>query len=241
VGELFLQPAVGAEGIEVARGSTVYAQDTAAEHLYYIHRGQIRLYQIAPDGEERLVDILGPGQWFGCAALSERAVYLTQAVVAADAQLSRVSAKTLLESAASNPAAATQLVRHLANAVQAAHEEAARLQFEDCNARLLNAMLRFSTSAAATQQGDSVVLHMTHEQLAQAVGAARETVSLALTELRHRNLVRTGRNRLIFNRDALQQFAQNNGGAAAGSSAGVAQPAMTQVNGDQQPPQQQVA
>ena len=234
VGELFANPAVAAEGIEVARGATVYAQGTGAEHLYYIHRGQIRLYQIAPDGEERLVEILGPGQWFGCAALSESPVYLTQAVVAADAQISRVSARALLEHAVTNPAAATQLIKHLANAVQAARQEAARLQFEDCNSRLVNAMLRFSDSAAATQQGENTILHMTHEQLAQAVGAARETVSLALTEMRHRNLVRTGRNRLIFNRDALQQFAQS--GTQQAAAAAAAQAAVAQ-----QPAQQQVA
>jgi CRP-like cAMP-binding protein len=70
-------------------------------------------------------------------------------------------------------------------------------------------MLRFSDSAAATTDGENTVLHLTHEQLAQAVGAARETISLALTEMRHKNLVRTGRNRLIFNRDALRAFATN--------------------------------
>jgi CRP-like cAMP-binding protein len=37
-----------------------------------------------------------------------------------------------------------------------------------------------------------VILWMTHEQLAQAVGAARETVSLALTQLRQANVLRTG-------------------------------------------------
>ena len=100
-----------------------------------------------------------------------------------------------------------QLIQQLAEHVQNAREDAARLQFEDCNARLIQAMLRFSQSAAATMQGNEVVLHLTHAQLAQAVGAARETVSLALTEMRLRNVVRTGRNRLIFNRDALRHFA----------------------------------
>lgn len=204
VGELFAQSGVGAEGIEVVRGSTIYAQGAGAEHIYYIHHGQVRLYQIAPDGEERLVEILGAGQWFGCGSLSEKAVYMTQAVAASDAQLSRAHAAALLTHAVANPAAATQLIRHLANQVQSARQEAARLQFEDCHSRLVNAMLRFSDSAAATQQGDEVVLHMTHEQLAQAVGAARETVSLALTELRRQNVVRTGRNRLMFNRAALR-------------------------------------
>jgi CRP-like cAMP-binding protein len=207
LGELFSHPAIGAEGIEVARGELVFEQGANAEHLFCIHRGQVRLYQVGPNGDERLVEILGAGQWFGCSALSERSVYTTRAVAATAGQLSKVSAAKLLEHVAAHPAAATQLIRQLAENVQNAREEAARLQFDDCNQRLIQAMLRFSDSAAATAQGPDVVLHLTHAQLAQAVGAARETVSLALTEMRLRNVVRTGRNRLIFNRDALRQFA----------------------------------
>jgi CRP/FNR family transcriptional regulator len=207
--DLFASSQVGAEGIELARGATIYAQGDAAEHLYFIHHGQVRLYQIGADGAERLVEILGPGEWFGCAALSERTTYVTQATAATQAQLSKVSASRLMEFVAHNPAAVVQMVQQLANVVQAAREEAAKLVFQDCNSRLVDAMIRFSHSAAATQQGDNTVLHLTHEQLAQAVGAARETISLALTEMRHKNLVRTGRNRLIFNREALRSFATN--------------------------------
>ena len=63
----------------------------------------------------------------------------------------------------------------------------------------MKTLLRFSRSAAATQNGEDIILRMTHEQLAQAIGAARETVSLTLTELRQANLLHTGRNRLAFN------------------------------------------
>jgi CRP-like cAMP-binding protein len=207
--ELFSHPAVGAEGVEVARGELVFEQGAAAEHVYMIHRGQVRLYQVGPNGEERLVEILGAGQWCGCAALTDRATYTTRAVAATPGQISKVAASKLLQHIATHPAAATQLIKQLAENVQNAREEAARLQFDDCNQRLIQAMLRFSNSAAATAQGNDIVLHLTHAQLAQAVGAARETVSLALTEMRVRNVVRTGRNRLIFNRDALKQFAAN--------------------------------
>ncbi|HYO08969.1 MAG TPA: Crp/Fnr family transcriptional regulator [Tepidisphaeraceae bacterium] len=212
--DLFSSPEVGAEGIEVSRGAVVYDQGTSAEHLYFIHHGQVRLFQVGPDGEERLVEILGPGQWFGCAALSDRGQHSSQAIAATQAQLSKVGATQLLSFVTQQPHAAAQLITQLAGAVQNARDEAARLVFQDCNQRLVSAMIRFSDSAAATQQGDNTVLHLTHEQLAQAVGAARETISLALTEMRHRNLVRTGRNRLIFNRDALKQFASPGNGSA---------------------------
>ena len=209
MGEVFAHPAVGAEGIEVARGATVYTQGSQAEHVYYIHRGQVRLYQVGPDGEEaRLVEILGPGQWFGCASFCADGAYVAQAVAATEATLSKVLATRFLEHVTTNPEAAQQLIRSLATTLRSARNESARLVFQDCNQRLLDAMLRFSESAAATSEGENTVLHLTHEQLAQAVGAARETISLALTEMRHKNLVRTGRNRLIFNREALRAFAE---------------------------------
>jgi CRP/FNR family transcriptional regulator len=208
MGEVFAHPAVGAEGIEVARGATIYTQGSTAEHVYYIHRGQVRLYQVAPDGQEaRLVEILGPRAvvWL-CLALGQR--HVRGAVSRGDrSDASKVAAVRFLEHVSTNPEAAQQLIRNLASTVHSARNEAARLVFQDCNARLLDAMLRFSDSAAATTDGENTVLHLTHEQLAQAVGAARETISLALTEMRHKNLVRTGRNRLIFNREALRSFA----------------------------------
>jgi len=203
--ELLGNTGVGAQGIEVSRGTVVYAQESTAEHVYLIHHGQIRLYQVGPDGQERLVEILGPGQWFGTAALANQP-NASQAVAATQAQLSKISTTKLMEAVAAAPTASAELIRDLAALLLSARQEAARLVFQDCNQRLIAAMIRFSESAAATQQGDNVVLHLTHEQLAQAVGAARETISLALTEMRHRNVVRTGRNRLIFNRDALRQL-----------------------------------
>jgi len=204
---LFALPEVQAEGIEVSRGTVLFEQGQAAEHVYCIHRGQVRLFQSGPDGEERLVEILGPNQWFGCGALSDNTTHVTRAVAASNGQISKVSASKLLEMVARNPEAASQLIRTLARNVQNAREEAGRLQFKDCNSRLIDAMVRFSYSAAATVHGSDVVLHLTHAQLAQAVGAARETISLALTDMRQRNLVQTGRNRLLFNRDALLSYA----------------------------------
>ena len=85
----------------------------------------------------------------------------------------------------------------------------------DASGRLVKTLVRFSRSAAATPHDDGVVLHITHEQLAQAVGVARETVSLALTEMRLKNLVRTGRNQLTFNPEAIEQFVNRNGTTTA--------------------------
>lgn len=207
----FADPAVGGRQVDLASGATVFEQGADAAHLYFIQRGQVRLYQQGPDGASRLLEILGAGQWFGCAALSETRQYHAKAVVVGRTVLTETPITTVFDVVTRSPQAALQLIKQLATNVQAAREDAARLVFDDCNERLVKTLVRFSRTAAATPHDDGVVLHITHEQLAQAVGVARETVSLALTEMRLKHLVRTGRNQLTFNPAALTQFASRGG------------------------------
>ena len=206
VSQIFADPSLGSLRTNVAAGTVLYEPDDSATGIHYIYRGQVRLYQVAPDGSQRLVEILGPGEWFGVAALARSSQYWTRAVAVVPSVLGEVQADRLLAWLATRPQYLLELNRQLAEKVQAAHEDAACLIFEDCNQRLIKTLLRFSASAAATRVDDNVVLRITHNQLAQAVGVARETVSLALTQLRHQNVLRTGRNQLIFNPEALRRF-----------------------------------
>ena len=208
VGQLFAPPALEGKELELVSCQALYRPGESAEHLYYIHTGQVRLYLRGPDGSGRLLEILGPGQWFGCASLSEGATCDAQAVAVSRSVVTQVRSDRMLTLISRQPELSLDIIRHLAGGLMAAREDSARLVFDDCNQRLIKTLVRFSGSAAATKNEDGVVLHITHEQLAQAIGVARETVSLALTEMRHQNLVRTGRNQLRFNPEALRQFSQ---------------------------------
>jgi CRP-like cAMP-binding protein len=206
--EVFNDPRSGGQTIDAAHGQIIYQPDTPAQHVYYINRGQVRLYTIGPDGSARLIDIYGPGHWFGAAAVAGSQTYRMRAVAVSGAVLSALPVDRLFTGMSSDCALFIEFTRQLAAKLMAATEDSSRLVFEDCNQRLINALLRFSDSAASTPHDDGVVLRITHDQLAQAVGVARETVSLALTQLRQQNLLRTGRNQLVFDPQALRRFAQ---------------------------------
>lgn len=207
IASVFSNPALGARRMDVAGDTTLFEPGTSADQLYFIESGQVRLYQIGPDGSTRLSDILGHGDWFGIAALARAGTYGTRAVTVSSSTLWALSSEEIFELLRRQPSVAVELIGQLAGRLAAANEDAARLMFDDCNQRLIDTLVRFSRTAAATPQDDGgVVLRITHQQLAQAVGAARETISLALTQLRQRNLLRTGRNRLFFKPEALQQF-----------------------------------
>ena len=204
--ELLLSPSLGARRMTVPVGRVLYESAMAASAVYFVHRGQIRTYRIDESSNGRLLEILGPDDWCGEAALARHPQYGEQAVAVVASVVTEVPADRLLAVLAQQPKAAVEMVRQLAAKLTAARSDAAGLVFDDCHARLLKTLVRFSGSAAATPHPDGVQLRITHQQLAQAVGVARETVSLALTQLRQKQLLRTGRNQLTFNPENLRAF-----------------------------------
>jgi CRP-like cAMP-binding protein len=218
IGEMLSDAALGARRFQAVAGTAFYEADAPAKTLFYIHDGQVRIFQVGQIGQKastQLVEILGPRDWFGIPALTsgEGARYGMRAVAVTTTTVSEVPAERLFAALPNQPAVARELISQLAGKLQTAYGHSANLVFDDTEKRLIKALLQFSrTSAAAPDEGDAgeggVVLRITHQQLAQAVGAARETVSLTLTQLRQQNLLRTGRNRLRFNPRVLEKFSR---------------------------------
>ncbi len=195
--------------------AVVYSAEAPAEYVYLIDSGQVRILQHGPDNSTRLAAILDAGDWFGIDALVGNSQYGNRAIAYTPLTVWRIAGASLRHRIAKLPALECDLVLHLANRLEAAQEQAAQLVFDDCTQRLVKTLIQISrTSAAAPiQTGErGVSLRMTHQQLAQAVGAARETISLALNDLRRRNLLRTGRNRVSFDPQKLVEFAAGHGG-----------------------------
>jgi CRP/FNR family cyclic AMP-dependent transcriptional regulator len=207
---LFCDPALGGRQTSYAAGVALCDAHDVPADVFFVHKGQVRLHQVAPDGTSLLLEILGAGQWFGIAALAGRSTYGVRASAMVTSVVTKVSAGAVLQHACSSPEGSKALIRELARRHCDGQDDAARLVFDDCNSRLIKTLLRFSETAAATRRepedGGGVVLRITHQQLAQAVGVARETVSLALTQLRRQNMVKTGRNQLFFDPQVLKSF-----------------------------------
>lgn len=203
---LIEDPSLCAEQASFVRGEKIYAHDSPATHLFFAASGQIRFYQRGPADSRRLVGVQGPNEWFGIAVLAGEPTYGIEAVAFAPSTVWKIPVDRLLAGLISKPQVLAAINRDMARCVMRMRQETTRLIFEDCNQRLISALIHLADSAASTPREDGVVLHMTHSQLAEAVGAARETVSLGLTQLRNRNLLRTGRSQLFFKPEDLRRF-----------------------------------
>jgi CRP/FNR family transcriptional regulator, cyclic AMP receptor protein len=206
IADFVSQSGTGSRSVVFYDGQPVFEPKDSATEFFVVAAGEVRLFEIAPDGDRRLLDILGPGRCFGFASLGRIPQYEKLASSVGDSSVRVISADRLREMLLTHGEMALEFVETMARQVHLAWSEGSHFVFEDCRLRLIRTLLRFRNSPAARPVSGGVELRMTHAQLAQAVGVARETISLCLTQLKRENLVQTSRNRVSYNPDRLEHF-----------------------------------
>jgi len=149
------------------------------------------LGRTSADGRENLLAILGPGQMFGELSLFDPGPRSATATAVTDATLQSLSHDELSVWLDTRPDVARGLLNQLAGRLRRANDVVADLVFSDVPGRVAKALLdlsrRFGRSA-----DDGIHVHhdLTQEELAQLVGASRETVNKALADFAMRGWLR---------------------------------------------------
>jgi len=183
-----------------ADGETIFAAGQPATNFYIIESGEVHVFASMDDRKQnQLLDIFGPRQCFGFTALGRLPNYGKTTKSVGPSVLFVIDADHLRQVIATRGELTLQIVETLARQLYLSWAVQRDSVCSDCRHRLINALLRFRHSPVAEPAAGGVRLHMTHAQLAEAIGVARETVSTCLIQMRRENLVQTGRNCIIFN------------------------------------------
>ena len=169
--------------VRLSRGETLFSEDQEGDRLYVILEGKIKLTRTAPDGRENLLSVLGPSEMFGELSLFDPRPRTASAVAITDSRLAALPHEWLRTWLTGRPDVALHLLRALAQRLRRANDVAADLVFTDVPGRVAKALLNLA-DRFGEQRDDGLHVHhdLTQEELAQLVGASRETVNKALAD-----------------------------------------------------------
>jgi CRP-like cAMP-binding protein len=85
------------------RNGVVFRVGQSCEEFYVVVTGQVKLFAIAPTGQEKVVELIGPGNSFGEALMFLNKPYILNAQALADTLLIGVSKKAVIGEIESNP------------------------------------------------------------------------------------------------------------------------------------------
>ena len=177
--------------LHVARGEVLFREGEPGDRLYVIRSGKIKLGRRSTDGRENLLAVLGPGEMFGELSLFDPGPRTATATGLADAVVLELGHGDLIPWLEQNPTVAKHLLGALGRRLRRTNDALADLVFSDVPGRVAKALLDLADRFGRTAD-DGVHVHhdLTQEELAQLVGASRETVNKALADFASRGWLR---------------------------------------------------
>ena len=169
--------------VELARADRVFEEGASGNQLYVVLDGKIKLTRAAADGRENLLSVLGPGEMFGELSLFDPRPRTASAVAVTDSRLGALAHDDLRSWLTGRPDVALHLLQALAQRLRRANDVMADLVFTDVPGRVAKALLDLADRFGEPRDDGLQVNHdLTQEELAQLVGASRETVNRALAD-----------------------------------------------------------
>lgn len=173
-----------------AKGEVLFSEGEPGDRMYAILDGKVKLGQTSADGRDSLLAVLGPGEMFGELSLFDPGLRASTATALTDATVVGMSHQQLQPWLNGRPAVAAALLQALARRLRRTNEAMADLVFSDVPGRVAKALMDLGEKfGVVTAQGLMVTHDMTQEELAQLVGASRETVNKALADFAQRGWI----------------------------------------------------
>jgi CRP/FNR family transcriptional regulator, cyclic AMP receptor protein len=196
--------------VTLRRGDRLYDEGDIDDQLYVVIDGKVKLTRTSSDGREVLVRVQGPGDMFGELAMFDPAYRTSNASAVTDARLAAIAHNELRQVLLDRPAIALLLLRELAQRLRIITDANTNLIFTDVPGRVAKALLELSDKfGTALPDGIHVSHDLTQEELAQLVGASRETVNKALAEFAARGWIQlSAKSVLLIDPDRLRRRAR---------------------------------
>jgi CRP-like cAMP-binding protein len=196
--------------VEAPRGATLFSEGDPGDSLYIVLAGKVKLGRRSPDGRENLVAVMGPSDQFGELSLFDPGPRTATATVVTDARMAILPKEALVAWVKDRPEIAMQLLRVLGRRLRRTNTMLADLIFVDVPGRVAKQLLQLAQRFGSLEGGQLRVTHdLTQEELAQLVGASRETVNKALADFASRGWLRLeGKSVVILDRERLAKRAR---------------------------------
>jgi CRP-like cAMP-binding protein len=173
----------GKTSLAPTKKQIVFSQGDAADAVFYIQAGRIKLTVVSSQGKEAVVAMLEPGSFFGEGCLAAQLVCMTTATAAEDSTLVRIDKQAMIRTLQDDPTFSALFLTYLLARNIRIQEDLVDQLFNSSEkrlARILILMAHFGKEG----KPETVIPKISQETLAEMIGTTRSRVSFFLNRFR---------------------------------------------------------
>jgi CRP-like cAMP-binding protein len=177
-----------------AAGETIYMAGDIAARLYVVAVGRVKVMRHTLAGQDVVLGVLAPGEFFGALSALGDAEYPDSAQALTSSCVLEIAAKDFQAILRRYPTVALAALDIVAERLRDAHAHIRQLSTEPATSRVAAALLGLAQKLGEHHEGALLIqMPLSREDLAAMTGATVETVSRIMSTLRADGIIRSGR------------------------------------------------
>jgi CRP-like cAMP-binding protein len=197
----------------VEKGAALFEQGDPPDRFFVLADGRLKVTQVTKDGHQVVVRYIGPGDMFGCVAVTGQQAYPGTARAALDSTVVAWNASEASALVEKHPKFGAHILRMMSGRVQDAHARMREMATERVERRVARALLRLAQEAGKrSETGIEIAMPLSRQDVAEMTGTTLYTVSRLLSGWAEEGIVDAGRQRVVIRQpDALAKIAEDLG------------------------------
>jgi CRP/FNR family transcriptional regulator len=181
------------------KGEIIYQPGDVDSSIYYIKEGKVKLAYLDESGRKLTLAVLGEGEIFGEMVLVGQRQRELLAQVLQDARIYEIEKGRFLELMEREPWLALKVLELFGQRTREIEQKLEDLVFKDIPTRLSRQLLKLiEEHGERTPEGIQIDFKITHKELADMIGSARENTTSALNLLEREGILDKRRYRIII-------------------------------------------
>ena len=165
------------------KNKTIVEEGLPGDYMYVIREGRVKVTKLSGDGREKILELMGAGDFFGEMSLLDNAERSASVKTLTETRILALSRTDFLSVMRRSPDVAMAVVQELARRLRETDEHASSLSFQRVKERTQGLLQRLAKDDCG-RDGHRITPVVTHQQIADMVGTSRETVTRALKGLK---------------------------------------------------------
>jgi len=180
----FLATVNGGRTISTYRkDETVFAQGDAADSVFYIQKGKVKVTVLSEQGKEAVVAMLGPDEFCGEGCLAGQPRRMATATAMTDCEIMRLEKRAIIRALQDEPAFSEFFVEHLLARTIRIEADLVDQLFNSSEKRLARALLLLANFGKEGRP-EPIIAKVSQETLAEMIGTTRSRVSFFMNKFR---------------------------------------------------------
>ena len=173
------------------RGEAIFEMGQYPRGLHCLHSGHAKLVRYSPDGREQIIRFASGGDSMGYSSLLTNEPYTISAVAVEPTSVCFIPSEVIFRFIRENSKMTLHVMQLMSRELQETERRVVELARKSVRERVAEALLVLRETFGVEEDGETLNMPLTREEIADVVGTAPESLIRMLSDLKADHLIET--------------------------------------------------